>query len=111
MAGGGARRRVTRRLSPLLDLRLVGAGAADRGVRILDLVLAPDGDDRLAAAGLVIGRSGPGTLFGYHRHPDQGPWLIRTIVLAMHRHTRVVPWTGVKGIDWDAGTVELRGRP
>ena len=111
--GGGTARagrpRVTRRLSAVLGMRLTGAAPGGHRARILDLVLAPDGDDRLAATALLVGRRRPGTLFGYHRHPDQGPWLVRTIVLAMHRDATVVPWTDVVRVDWDAGRVELRG--
>jgi sporulation protein YlmC with PRC-barrel domain len=109
-AGGAARPRVPRRgrLSRMLGMRLVGAGPEHgRHAQVLDVVLEPDGDDRLAATGLVVGRRAPGTLFGYHRHPDQGPWLIRTLVLALHRHTRTVPWTGVIAVDWDASVVRL----
>src|SRR4051794_29122824 len=37
-----------------------------------------------------------------------GPWLLRVIVRALHRHTGYVTWDDVEQIDWDAGTLRLR---
>ena len=66
-----------------------------------------DQSSALRVEGLVIGRRRPGTLFGYHRHPKQGPWLVRIIVRALHRHTVYVDWDDVRHVDWDARLVQL----
>jgi len=94
--------------------RLLGSGVrfADGrdGEQVIDATLARVSAHPRAALrveGLVIGRRRPGTLFGYHRHPRQGPWLIRVIVHAMHRTTSYVDWADVDRIDWDARVVHL----
>jgi len=57
-------------------------------------------DAGLRIAGLVIGDRHAGSLLGYDRRPDQGPWLIRSVVRRLHAHAGYVPWDDVRGIDW-----------
>ncbi|MEU0313159.1 hypothetical protein [Nocardioides sp. NPDC006273] len=83
------------------------------GGRVLDLRLTPSQRvsgplAELVVEGVIAGRARPGTLFGYDRHQEQGPWLIRVIIRALHRHTGYVAWDDVDRIDWDAGILHLR---
>jgi len=76
----------------------------DRPGRVLDVRLAPKGSRtarRLEVTHLVVGRSRPGTLLGYDRGDFNGPWLVHRIVKRLHRHTGLLPITGVTTIDWE----------
>lgn len=99
------------RLEHLLGCRVRFADGRD-GERVIDATLTRvDPHDRhstLRVEGLVIGRRRPGTLFGYHRHPRQGPWLVRVVVAWLHRSTRYVDWADVDRVDWDERVVHLR---
>jgi sporulation protein YlmC with PRC-barrel domain len=48
---------------------------------------------------LVVSRHRLGSLLGYDRRNQQGPWLIRLGVRGLHRHLRVVPWSSVDKYD------------
>ncbi|MCW2800663.1 MAG: hypothetical protein JWQ70_2135 [Aeromicrobium sp.] len=63
---------------------------------------------RLVTSGLIVGRNRPGTLFGYDRDSQKGPWLIKAILRWAHRHSGYVPWTDVAAINWDERRVRLR---
>lgn len=83
------------------------------GDLVVDVRLAPSARvpgllAEYVVEGLVVGRARPGTLFGYDRHPEQGPWLLRKLVRLLHRHTGYVRWDEVDRVDWDAGVVHLR---
>ena len=83
------------------------------GDLVVDVRLAPSARvpgllAEYVVEGLVVGRMRPGTLFGYDRHPEQGPWLLRKVVRFLHRHTGYVGWDEVEHVDWDAGIVHLR---
>lgn len=102
----------THRLSHLLGMRIVFADGID-GDQVIDVRLTPSDRLRgqlteLEVSGLVVGKMRPGTLFGYDRYPDQGPWLLRAIVRFLHRHTGYVAWGDVEQVDWDARVVRLR---
>lgn len=62
----------------------------------------------LVVDGLIIGRNRPGTLFGYDRNRQNGPWLVQQILRRVHRHTGFVAWTDVADVDWTSRTVTLR---
>jgi len=100
--GGGPTRH---RLGELLSMA-VEAPEGQR--RILDLRL----DERHRVRSLVIGHGRPGAMLGYDeregRTPNQGPALVRTIVRALHRHAREVPFDLVR-IDWQEQRVRLAG--
>jgi sporulation protein YlmC with PRC-barrel domain len=81
---------------------LLGAEVRDSaGVRVgcvIDVRLVQDGPPagptmaRLRVDGLIVSPRRSGRLLGYERRPANGPWLIRTIVLAYNRGVRYVPW-------------------
>jgi sporulation protein YlmC with PRC-barrel domain len=48
---------------------------------------------------LVISRHRTGSLLGYDRREQQGPWMIRAAVRLLHRHLLVVPWSLVERYD------------
>jgi len=99
------------RLDDLLGMR-VWFSDGSSGDQVTDVRLVP-GDrvrgqlDELVTEGLVIGRRRPGTLFGYDRHPHQGPWLVGVIIRFLHRHTGYVEWSDIRHIDWDTGRIDL----
>lgn len=101
-----------RRLTDLLAMDIVFADGRD-GDRVVDVRLGPSEHLRglrteLEVTGFVVGRMRPGTLFGYDRYPTQGPWMVRTLVRRLHRHSGYVAWTDVERVDWDNRVVHLR---
>src|SRR5881275_1385571 len=55
---------------------------------------------------LVVGPRSTGAALGYQQQSQRGPWLLRTIIAALHRGTRVV---GVGLVDTvDSGTIRLK---
>jgi sporulation protein YlmC with PRC-barrel domain len=62
---------------------------------------------RLSTVGLIVGRNRPGTLFGYDRDRQKGPWIIQMILRRVHRHTGYADWDDVSSIDWEHGLVTL----
>ena len=102
----------THRLSQLLGMTVRFADGRD-GDQVIDVRLTPSARvpgllAEFVVDGLVVGRGRPGTLFGYDRHPDQGPWLIRTIVRFAHRHSGLVTWSDVEAVDWSERVVRLK---
>jgi hypothetical protein len=75
------------RLGYVTDLRCVQDGPL-RGV-----MCAP----RIHA--ILVSRRHVGSLLGYDRREQQGPWLIRVIVRRLHRHLQVIPWTAIERYD------------
>jgi hypothetical protein len=45
---------------------------------------------------LIVSRHRLGSMLGYDRHDQQGPWLVRTIIRWIHRDLQVIPWTAVE---------------
>ena len=84
---------------------LLGREVSDRtGVHVgtvIDVRLVQDGPPqglgqaRLRLAGLVVSPRHSGRLLGYERTPKEGPWLVRTLVLAFNRGVHYVPWEWV----------------
>jgi hypothetical protein len=83
-----------RRLGFVSDLRLVQAGPP-RGLMATLLV-----------EGIIVGGRHPGSLLGYERRPEQGPWLVRSIVRMLHRKVRYVLWGDVADVPGLAGAEE-----
>jgi hypothetical protein len=103
--------RSPRRLHELIGLEVRYAGGAHAG-SVNDVRLAPSDRVRgvlseLVTDGLVVGRQRPGTLLGYDRRREQGPLIVRAMVLALHRRTGYVPWGSVATVDFDARVVQL----
>ncbi|HVQ91330.1 MAG TPA: PRC-barrel domain-containing protein [Mycobacteriales bacterium] len=87
---------------------LIGADVLDRDGRrlgvVTDLRCVQDGPLRGAmatprVAALLVSRRHTGSLLGYDRRDQQGPWLIRRIVRRLHRHLLEIPWTAVASYD------------
>ena len=100
------------RLNDLLGMDIRFADGTD-GDQVTDVRLVTGDRVRgqlaeLVADGLVVGRRRPGTLFGYDRDPRRGPWMIRTVVRLLHRHTGYLEWDDVELIDWEARVVHVR---
>jgi hypothetical protein len=67
---------------------------------VTDLRCVQDGPVRgvLAAPrvdALLVSRRHTGSLLGYDRRAQQGPWLVRIVVRWLHRGMVVIPWSAV----------------
>jgi PRC-barrel domain len=101
------------RANELIGRDVVDSAGARVGV-VTDLRCVQDGPLRGAMClprvhALVVSRHHVGSMLGYNRRPEQGPWLVRTIVRALHRGLMVVPWSQVAS--WDGGKVVLKTAP
>jgi sporulation protein YlmC with PRC-barrel domain len=78
--------------------------------RVLDARFESDPTGRLALASLIIGHGRPGSLLGYDRRNERGPWLVRTAVLWLHHHSAIV---GVEHaeISWHDHEIRLTRAP
>lgn len=96
------------RISDLLGMTVSGPGG--RLGRVLDVRLEPTRHPRrrLRVVGLLVGRGRPGTLLGYDRREEQGPWLLARVVRTMHRHSVTVGADEIEAIDWDDDVREVR---
>lgn len=96
------------RLGRLTGMEVLDPDGSRRG-RVLDARFEPD-DGRLVLCSLIVGHGRPGSMLGYDRRAEQGPWLVRRIVRWLHRHSVLVAAEDAD-IDWAAGTVRLATRP
>jgi hypothetical protein len=92
------------RLAVLLGAPVVDGDARPLG-RVTDLRLAPGprgsaGPAELVVTGLIVDRRYRGSMLGYDRRGDQGPWIVRVVMRRVHRHARFLPWAGVGRIIW-----------
>jgi sporulation protein YlmC with PRC-barrel domain len=83
------------RLNDLLDLPVVSSSGRSLG-RVIDVRLTDAGN----VDGLIVGHGGPGSLLGYDRRGDQGPWLVGAVIRWLHRHAGYVGRADVAEIDW-----------
>jgi sporulation protein YlmC with PRC-barrel domain len=93
------------RMGELVGMRVRTGDGEDLG-KVLDVRLTPRGSGatrRLELTDLIVGRGRPGSLLGYDRGDFRGPWLVRRLVLLLHRHTGKLGLASVRGIDWDEG--------
>lgn len=97
------------RLGRLAGMSVVDPDGSRRG-RVLDARFEPDDDGRLVMCSLIVGHGRPGSILGYDRREEQGPWLVKSAVRWLHRHTVIVAAEDAE-IDWAAGTVHLRSTP
>lgn len=91
------------RASDLIGLAVVDAAGTGLGV-VVDLRCVQDGPLRGAMqapriSAIIVSRRHTGSLLGYERRAQQGPWLIRTIIQYLHRDAVIIPWTSVAGHD------------
>jgi hypothetical protein len=87
------------RASELIGREVQTAEGAPLGV-VTDLRCVQDGPLRgtqasLRVDALLVSRHHTGSVLGYARERQRGPWLIRAIVQCLHRHMQVVPWSDV----------------
>lgn len=98
------------RLDHLLGMTVHSNGRTLGRVLDVRLTIAAVGTEEsvLNCTDLIVGRARPGAMLGYDRGGDRGPLLLRELIRWWHRHTGQVPLRELVGIDWDAGTVEVR---
>ncbi|HEV2887316.1 MAG TPA: PRC-barrel domain-containing protein [Jatrophihabitans sp.] len=68
---------------------------------VTDLRCVQDGPVRGSMAAprvhhVVISSRRTGSMLGYDRRDQQGPWLIRLIVRWLHRNLLIVPWESIQ---------------
>jgi sporulation protein YlmC with PRC-barrel domain len=91
------------RASDLIGLEVLDASGKGLGV-VVDLRCVQDGPLRGAmqaprVSALVVSRRHTGSLLGYDRRAQQGPWLVRAVIQFLHRDAVLVPWASVAGHD------------
>jgi sporulation protein YlmC with PRC-barrel domain len=99
------------RLGELLGMKVRNPAGEYLG-KVLDVRLEPHGrgrNRRLDLTDLIVGRGRPGSLLGYDRGDFRGPWLVRQLVVRLHRHTGKLPMTAVERIDWEAFHLSAQG--
>jgi sporulation protein YlmC with PRC-barrel domain len=108
---GDGRPGVRRRLNDLLGAAATGPDGERLG-RVLDVRLEPDRtpEGPLRVVALIVGKGRPGTLLGYDRTEEQGPWLVNWVVRRLHRHTGQIPLQDAD-VDWDGYQVRLHRSP
>jgi sporulation protein YlmC with PRC-barrel domain len=95
----GTRRR---RLNDLLGMEVRHAGRPLG--QVLDVRMEPEPDGpapRILLTALVVGRGRPGSMLGYDRSPDQGPFLLNRLIRWLHRHSGLIALSDVETLDWD----------
>ncbi|MFN2517775.1 MAG: PRC-barrel domain-containing protein [Jatrophihabitantaceae bacterium] len=97
------------RASELIGLDVVDAAQKRLGM-VIDLRCVQDGPLRGAmqaprVAAIIVSGRHTGSLLGYDRRAQQGPWLIRTIVQLLHRHAVLIPWQAIADT---SGPITLR---
>ena len=95
---------VTHRITDLLGATVTGQDGRDIG-HVNDVRLAPGQAVRglqaeLVVDGLVISDRHAGSMLGYDRRAEQGPWLVRAVVRRLHRKAKYLPWTAVAAVAW-----------
>lgn len=101
------------RLDDLIGMAVEDAGPR-AGLRVLDVRLAAMSDPpshELLVTHLVVGGGGLGSLLGYDRDAEQGPWLVAAVLRLWHRHSGLVAWENVRSVDWEGGRVRVDGTP
>jgi hypothetical protein len=64
----------------------------------------------LEVTGYVVGPRDTGSTFGYDRHPEHGPWILRALLRPMHRHDVEVRREDVLELDPVARRLVVRQR-
>ena len=91
------------RLSELLGCTVHDLDGGSLGT-VTDVAMVPTGRSSrstgtLAVESLLISPRHTGSLFGYERREEQGPWLIAAIIRRLHRGAFRVAWRDVT--EWD----------
>jgi len=98
-----------RHLNQLLQMSVQDLDGRRLG-RVMDVRLdreRSDPGERIKVIGLVVGRQRPGSYFGYDRRPDMGPWLVRSVIRRLHRHSAYVDLDDIEELDWDPGVIRV----
>jgi hypothetical protein len=95
---------VTHRISDLLGATVTARDGREIG-HVNDLRLAPGQAVRgvhveLVVDGMIVSDRHAGSMLGYDRRAEQGPWLVRALVRRVHRNARYLPWTAVHDVAW-----------
>jgi hypothetical protein len=99
------------RLNDLLGARVITGDGRELG-HVNDVRLAPGPAVRgvraeLVVEGVVISDRHAGSMLGYDRRGDQGPWLVRVLMRRLHRNARYLPWAAVRHVSWDDQLVTI----
>jgi sporulation protein YlmC with PRC-barrel domain len=78
-----------------------------RAGEVIDARFEPGADGAQVLRWLLVGRGGVGSLLGYERRKDQGPWLVARLLRLWHRNTRLVAMEHVT-LAWNTSQVHLR---
>jgi hypothetical protein len=100
-----------RRLGDLLRMRVRFASGNDAGFVNDVRVLAQAGTlgyGGLVVDGIIVADRHVGSLLGYERRREQGPWILGAVVRFLHRRAGYVEWSEVDHVDWDGEVVVLR---
>jgi sporulation protein YlmC with PRC-barrel domain len=97
------------RFGRLTGMEVLGPDGQHIG-RVLDARFERGLHDRLVIGSLLVGHGRPGSLLGYDRHDQQGPWLVRIIVGGLHRHSGIVGMEAAH-ILWNRHQVRLTTLP
>lgn len=97
------------RLGDLTKMRVVDPDGRPAG-RVLDARFEPGDDGHLVLCSLIVGSGRPGSLLGYDRRRDQGPWLVRAVVRRLHLHSAILAAEDAE-ISWSERVVRARRRP
>jgi sporulation protein YlmC with PRC-barrel domain len=100
------------RASELLGRNVRAADGRSIGI-VADIRCVLDGPLRGAlcaprVTALVVSRRHTGSMLGYDRRDQQGPWLVRVLVRRLHRHQQIIPW---EQLDTSAETIVVRPAP
>jgi sporulation protein YlmC with PRC-barrel domain len=95
----------TFRLGTLTGMEVLEPNGHSAG-RVLDARFNPSPNRQLTLEALVVGHGHPGSLLGYDRRPDMGPWVLRRAVGWLHRRSRLVDAKHAK-ILWNNREVHL----
>ncbi len=76
--------------------------------RVIDVRATPVPGQGLVVHELVVGRGGPGSMLGYDRKPEMGPWAVAAVVRRLHRGSWVVGIDQCR-VDWTHGAVAAHG--
>src|SRR4051794_2695418 len=98
------------RISGLIGCPVRDSAGAEIG-QVADVRLRPHrpyGATVLRVESVLVDRRHLGRLFGYERHRQQGPWLLRTVIRRLHRHARMISWSDVEHASLTRAARELR---
>ena len=92
---------------------MVGEDGTDAGrvveVRAVQATALSSRVGPLVVTSIVHGPRRLGGELGYREDPAMGPLVVGAALRWWHRHDVETAWDDVRGVDWTAGRVQLRG--